>query len=184
MKLIKHTMALLALVCAVSAHSAEISIDPISSDVLLGSSFTVDVIGTNFPVTEGGGFSLGFDASILQITSVSIDTAVWDFIANTGTLDNTAGTLTDVLVSSFAGASGNFSVATISFTAIGLGASGLALTESLANPWASGGDLINPAHDQSATVTVNPSPVPVPAAFLLFGSALLGLISVKRVVRA
>ena len=139
--------------------------------------FALDVIGSEFPITQGGGFTISFDPLVLEITSVSIDGVVWNFVNDTGTTDNVAGTLTDVLVSAFPGvATGSFTVATVEFLAKGTGISGLGLAPS-SNVWASGGLPVNPTFD-SGLVTV----VPLPAAVWLFVSGFMVL--ARRMRRA
>ena len=177
--MIKQLIAVLVFLTASAATgAATISANPASSNVVLGAVFDLEVIGTGFPVTQGGGFNLGFDAAVLQVNSVSIDGNVWDFVNDNGVIDNVAGNVSAVLVSAFPGVgSGDFTVATIEFLAIGLGSSGIALSEAAANLWGSGGLPISPTFDSSGQVTV----VPVPAGIWLFGSALLALSGIGRV---
>jgi hypothetical protein len=179
MNILKTIGLIATLLAATSAHSATVSVDPVTTNVTLGTTFTVDVVGTGFPVTEGGGFSLGFDASVLQVTNVTVDNTTWAFSHSTGSLDNGSGTLDDVWVAdfSFPGISGDFVVATIEFQATGVGTSGLSLAASALNPWACSGVSCGESFDQSASVTV--SAIPLPAAAWLFGSALLGLVTVS-----
>lgn len=111
--------------------------------------------------------------------SVSTDTLAWNFVNSTGTIDSQNGTLLDVIVSDFPGRSGDFTVASIEFVVVGIGMSNLGISESALNPWAIDGDLISPSLLSESTVQV----VPLPTAFFLFGSGLLGLIgTLKRSV--
>jgi hypothetical protein len=140
---------------AFSAQAQTVSISPLTSSATEGAIFSVDVIGTGFPTTQGGGFSMTFDPLVLEVTNVSIDDVVWDFVNSTGTIDNIAGTLVDVNVSAFPGvATGSFTVATVEFTAKAAGSSELGMSQS-SNPWASSGSAINPTFDQAATATVS-----------------------------
>jgi len=170
-------MAAFALVFQ-TAQAATVTTDPLNSTEGLNSIFTIDVVGEGFPITEGGGFNLAYDPSILNVNSVSIDGAFWTFVNVLGTIDNVLGTLSEVQVSdfSFPGISGDFIVATIEFHAVGLGTSNLTLTNSVGNPWAYDGSPITPLSFVSGSVTV----VPIPAAVWLFGSGLLGLVGVAR----
>ncbi|MCU7923957.1 MAG: cohesin domain-containing protein [Candidatus Thiodiazotropha sp. (ex Dulcina madagascariensis)] len=159
-----------------TVEAAKVQIDPLNSTVNIGESFTVDIVGIAFPETQGGGFNLTYDADILNITNVSIDEAnTWTFYNDLGTVDNVNGELKEVRVSDFPGVTGDFTVATIGFLAIGLGTSRLNLTESAGNPWASNGSIISPALINDSSVQV----VPLPGAVWLLGSGLLALISVS-----
>ena len=142
--------------------------------------FTIDVIGTGFVSNiDGGGVNISYNASVLNVLSVSINEVVWDFGfgISSGTTDNVAGTVNGITMNAWSAVTGDFSVASIQMQAVGAGDSFLSLSEYGLNPWASGGALINPSFvDSSVTV----SAVPVPAAVWLFGSGLIGLISIAR----
>jgi len=148
---------------------------------LVGSVFSVDIIGTDFiSNVDGGGVNLSFDQSMLNVLSVSIDESIWNFGStgiSTGTIDNAAGTVDGIMVNTFADVAGDFVIATIEFEAIGLGSSFLSLTELGINPWASAGSLINPTYE---SLQVDVSAIPVPAAVWLFGSGLIGLLGIAR----
>ena len=159
-----------------AVEAATIQTDPLNSAANIGDTFTVDIVGIGFPETQGGGFNLTYDASILNITNVSIDEInTWTFVNDFGTIDNVNGNLSEVKVSEFPGIAGNFIIASIEFMAVGFGTSTLGLTESTGNPWASDGSTINPT-----LVNGSVQVVPVPAAVWLFGSGLLGLIGMAR----
>jgi hypothetical protein len=127
-------------------------------------------VGEGFSsVVDGGGLNIAFDPSIVHVTGVAIDTGTWDFFTSVGAIDNTLGTVSDILFNALQNVTGDFAVATIQFQAVGVGASPLVLTESAANPFASGGDPL-------AVTFVNGSVrVPEPATWLLLptGFALL-----------
>jgi hypothetical protein len=169
-------LAALLLAQTVNAATVQITGAP-SLPVMLNESFTLNVVGTDFPITQGGGFSLSYDGSILNVTNVSIDEVnTWTFVNNTGTIDNDYGILNDVIVSDFPGVTGDFTVASIEFVAVGRGMTSLSLTESAINPWASDGNIISPTQYSDSLVQV----VPIPASFLLLGSGLLSLIGVIK----
>jgi hypothetical protein len=150
-----------------------------SSIMPVGEAFSVEISGLEFPESQGGGFNLSYDPSVLNVTDVAIDDLnTWTFVNDSGSIDNVNGELNDVLVSDFPGVSGDFNVATISFLTVGAGTSALALTESLINPWASDGVAIHPTQVSDALVQVQV--VPVPAAFWLLASGLIGLLSVAK----
>jgi hypothetical protein len=145
--------------------------------VSIGETFTVEIVGSDFPITQGGGFNLTYNPDIISATDISIDdTQTWTFFNNTGTIDSQNGALLDVIVSDFPGRSGDFNVASIEFIAVGVGISNFSLSESVINPWASDGNLISPTLLSESSVQV----VPLPATFFLFGSGLLGLIGTLK----
>jgi hypothetical protein len=164
-----------------AVEAATLQIEPQVSTVDIGDTFTLDVIGTAFPETQGGGFTLSYDEAVLNVTNVAIDEAnTWTFVNDIGSIDNENGELNEVTVSAFPGVTGDFSVATIEFLAMSLGTSAIELAESEGNPWASNGSTINPILSNNSTVQV----VPIPAAIWLFGTSLLGLVgmSMRRTV--
>ena len=161
------------------AQAATIGFDPISSNVSLGSGFSVNVVGSSFPQTQGGGFNLYFNSSIVNVTSVSINATVWDFVNGTGAINNPAGSLTSVFMSAFPGVGpGSFTVATINLLAVGSGSTPLTLTEYALNPWASDGNEINPLFN-AGSVNVAAA-IPEPASILLMGTGLAGILGLAR----
>lgn len=170
---------------AFSAHAQSISVSPATSFVAPGTAFTLDIVGSAFAITQGGGFSLTFDPLVLEVTNVSIEGAVWNFVNDPGTIDNIAGSVTDVNVSAFPGvATGNFVVASVEFMAKSEGISGLALSASSTNPWSAAGLPVNPTFDQSASAEVSASAVPAlsaPVAWLLVSLLMtFGLRAIPR----
>ena len=162
---------------ATNVYSATIAFDPNMSSITLGSTFTLNIVGTGFNGTEGGGAQFLFDPSILQVTSVTVDSNVWGVYADAGTTDNTSGSVTNIAVAAFTDPGANFTVASIEFLAVGNGTSSLILSENSLNPWASGGSTINPTMLNGSVTT---SAVPLPAAVWLFSGGLLGLLGIAR----
>ena len=161
------------------ANASTITFEPQSNTAALGDIFTLDIVGIGFiENVDGGGINLAFDGSVLNVLSVTIDETVWDFGntgISTGVLDNTSGTIDGLMVNAFSDVTGDFTVTSIEFQAIGFGSTLLTLSEFTLNPWASGGSVINPGYiDGSVTV------VPVPVAAWLFGSGLISLIGLAR----
>lgn len=163
------------------ATAANITWDTAVTSVGVNDVFTIDVIGTGFASNvDGGGVNFSFDANVLNVTSISINGSVWDFGAgfnSTGAVNNVAGTVDGIYVNAWSAVTGDFSVASVTFQAIGSGASTLSLSEFALNPWASGGSLINPAYTDASVIV---SAVPAPAAVWLFGSGLIGLIGISK----
>jgi hypothetical protein len=176
-KLVAFTVLLL---CCAVAEAATVYLDPLTQSALIGNTVTVALKGRGFTQTiEGGGVNLSFNPAVLQLNSVAVDTTTWEFFTTPGTINNTAGTLTDLTFSSFAGNSGSFPVAQLIFQAKGLGTSLLTLTESTLNPFASGGALLNPPVS-FANANIQVTAVPVPAAIWLWLSAMGGVFYVGK----
>lgn len=170
MKTRKSLFAVLLFFITTELFAATVTFSPNPETAGLNDIFSLDIIGTAFPDTEGGGVNFTFDNTVVNVLSISIDGGFWNFVNSTGTIDNPGENVNDILVSSFPAVStSSFIVATVEFQAVGLGTTGLILTESSLNPWASGGNQINPDFVAgSITVTA----VPLPAAIWLFSGAL------------
>lgn len=113
---------------------------------------------------------------MLSVDSVSVDTSIWEFFSQTGTISNTTGQVNNIIVNSFNADVGltDFVVASITFSSIGAGNSNLNLSGSSLNPWSSSGNVLNPGY-----IPANITVVPTPAAFLLFISGFLVLVRVR-----
>lgn len=159
--------------------AATISWSALTTNVTVNDIFMINIVGSGFTTNvDGGGISFTYDASVLNVLSVSVDEMVWDFFPDVGTIDNTLGSVDDVMVNTWLNVvTGDFSVASVTFQAIGGGLSNLSLSESLFNPWAVGGNPINPDY---IGASVDVSAVPVPAAVWLFGSGLISLIGLAK----
>jgi len=177
----------LFLLVAGQVNAASVGFNNNSSSVNQGETFSLTVQGSGFDTIVGGGLNLSFDASILQINSVTINQSVFEFYIGGGTeegiLDNSFGQLLNTSFNTFFGAAGDFDIMDINFTAVGSGVSNLALSES--SLWVFADDLGGYYGDQitfdPATVQVaSVSAVPIPAAVWLFGSGLIGLAGVAR----
>ncbi|MCK5002350.1 MAG: hypothetical protein KAJ92_02520 [Gammaproteobacteria bacterium] len=123
-------------------------------NVTVGETFTLDITMSNFPTSEGGGVTVQFDSTMLNVSNVTINSDVWNFVNKAGEIDNNAGVVSDILFSSFNGISEDSNVATITFIAISSGSSQISLETSSINPFSSNGGEIA-ANFVSTKVTVN-----------------------------
>lgn len=106
----------------------------------IGSTVSVDLLMTDFAMTEGGGVEINYDPTLVQVNSVSIDGNTWSFVSRDGNINNADGTVSDILFSSYQGVSGNAKIATIELEFIGKGKGIIGLSESDNNPFASNGE--------------------------------------------
>jgi len=180
MKNVTKIMAVFLLMLSGHVSAATITWASPVTNVNTNDTFTIDIIGTGFTSTvDGGGVNFSYNSNVLNVLSVSVDTNVWDLGVgiSAGAIDNAAGAVNGVMVNTWSGVTGGFSVASVTFQAVASGTTGLSLSEYILNPWAGAGLLLNPDY-VDATVTV--SAVPVPAAVWLFGSGLMGLMGFAR----
>jgi ribose/xylose/arabinose/galactoside ABC-type transport system permease subunit len=157
------------------AQAETVFLDPASASVIPTQVFTVDVKGTGFTnVLDGGGFDLSFNSSVLNVESIQVNTAIWEFSPVNGAIDNVNGTIHDTEFNSFIHSnSGSFDIAQITFLTVGTGLSNLTLVENSNNPFAAGGNPV-PVTFIGASITSSAA-VPLPGAIWLFASALVGL---------
>ena len=111
-------------------------------NVVVGDVFTVDIAMSNFPVSEGGGVSVRFDATMLNASDVTINSVSWDFVNKVSSIDNATGVISDILFSSYNGVTGDSPIATITFNAVASGSSQIILESSSINPFSSDGSMV------------------------------------------
>jgi hypothetical protein len=153
-----------------------------------GQSVVLDLNASNFAELDGGGVDINFDPSVLTLQSVSVNTALFDFVPfdSNGTIDNTAGSLTGVdFFALLNNPSGDFTIATLDFVAKSTGSADLSLSVDPLNPFASFGNQLNPGTDfffQTANISVSNlvAPVPEPSTFWLIAVAGLVMLSLRK----
>lgn len=161
-----------------SAQAATVSFSPSSKTVIAGRPFSMNIMGSFLPgeAIEGGGLNMSFSPSALSVSNVRINTTLFDFYSLPGTINNAAGTISGMVFNTFAGASGNFLIATVDFMALGTGTSNLLLSQSSLNPFssASAGPSLSVTY-LPASIVVTAVPVPAAIWLLVSGMGLMGL---------
>ncbi|MEI6335860.1 MAG: cohesin domain-containing protein [Methylococcaceae bacterium] len=155
------------------AQAAMVQFSPVPAIVTPGSTFTLDILATDFPEILGGGLAITVgNSSVLQINSARYSSPFWDTdFSNNGIIDPE--TVSGLGFGKFAGASGSFTIGSVSFTALSSGTSELSLTE---DSFIGGFTFsVDPGPNiifSPSTITVTAAPVPIPAAFWLFASVM------------
>ena len=146
-------MLLLVLAMPIQAESL-VGFDPDLKSVNVGETFSLDIVMQGFPNTEGGGLSLQFNPSVVQVISLTVNNSTWTFVNRDGEIDNSNGVVSDILFSNYNGVSDSATIATIDFQAIKRGKCKLQLKPSAISPFASNGEAI-PVRYASAVVRVS-----------------------------
>ena len=161
-------------------------VDPATSDVTVGQSFTLDVDVSGATDLYGYQFDLGFDPSILQATTITEGGFLTGVGATTffpGSIDNVGGDISfnaDILNGAASGAAGSGVLITFGFTAIGSGSSSVDIFNVTAlNSFGEGLTV----DTNGGTVDVTTSAVPEPATTFPLLVAILGLGAVSIVRR-
>lgn len=133
----------------VEEAAANVSFSEEKVKTYVGGEFSLDIVMANFPTTEGGGVRLRFDPSVLEVTNVAVNSDEWRFVNRNGDIDNADGVVSDILFSSYQGVSGNATIATVQFKAIGRGKAKIKLEEAKSNPFSSAGERLDVAFESS-----------------------------------
>lgn len=158
-----------------------VDFNPGTSDVKVGDTIFVDIVGDfTEPGLAGGNIDLGFNNEILTIDSVEVNSTLFAFDPDGGgpAIGNVWPDIffdVDTIINEDPPATGTFTIATITLTAIAEGTSSLMIL--------GGSNFFSTTAALSPTLfdgTVNVSAVPIPAAVWLFGSGLLGLVGLAR----
>ncbi len=180
-----------AAVCmlAAGAQAASISVEPDSTTVVVGNTVSLSIVAdfTDEP-TIGGGFDVFFDSAALAFVSFEfLDAAVVgddpDFRREPDQLD---GELNGIGFGDFDGWSGPATVAVIVFQALEVGPTSISLGINEGGPPdqpgpfypAAGG--IDPQAVSFNGAQIDVAAVPIPAGFVLLGSALLAVGGLRR----
>jgi len=197
------TTALLAaglLLSGLTASAASIFLIPSAQIVGDNAMFSVDIIASGLPTgTSGGALDFSWNAADMTLDSVYVSTTDpadsgggaalgnWDPVSSLFSGPGTIGigSLAGLFVGSLSGLEGNQQIGRLNFT-LGTGVSNSAISVAAAamggtwSAWDGVNDPYNFTNDYAGTI-INPSSVvPLPAAFWLFGSGMLGLVGVAR----
>ena len=157
------------------ALAATVGFSPSPKSAATNETFDMDIVGTGFTdPLAGGTFDISFDSNLVQINSVTVNTTVYEFLPDGGSLIS-PGLWGTVGFDTFGTApTGDITIATVNLTALGTGTSNLTIVNSEFYD-----DTVNTLFPTLTPGVINP-PVPVPAAVWLFGSGLVGFIGLAR----
>lgn len=176
--------ALCIALASTSSQAQSVSFDLDALTVAPGETFSLNLLATDFSgAVLGGGFGLSFDPDVLRLDSVVIP-ASWEFARNGGLIDNASGSLSDAYFATNVPVPGDVKLATLNFTAIGVGQSLITPVANTLQPFVEDGALeaTLPAY-KFATVTVA-VPEPASMALVLAGCLAMARLRARRSLAA
>jgi len=166
-----------------NSHAASVlAFDQAMVDTTVDSQFSLDIVTKDFPSTFGGSILINFDPTVVNVSDIAL-ASPWSGITlmpsdNSGI--NLAGILLHAPIFSQWPA-GDFVFATLTFTALAIGSSELALSTYESLPLSTiGRGGFTPIDFTAVNSTVTVSAVPIPAAVWLLLSGFIGLFSVAK----
>lgn len=177
----KYLGAALLSFAAAQAGAATLTATASPNPANVGQSVAVAVQIIDVPDLFTYQFSISFDPTVLQATSV----ALGDILVTGGTsfgapgaIDNSAGTISffyNTLIGPISGVTGSGTLANITFQAVGAGSSTFGFTDIM---------LLNSGGEDIAFGVANPrvdvSAVPEPATYAMLGVGLIGVAALRR----
>ncbi len=158
-----------------NVYAGSVFINPATTTVDLNDSFavTIEAQGFSSPI-DSWGVDVSWDTSFLRLESANVNTTLWNFQSSTGD-DSITGSLLNMGGARFGDASGDFNLATLSFTAIANGSTAIdvVITDDSfdAYRWGNFGELALP-DNTAASGLVQVSSVPLPAGVWLMMTGL------------
>lgn len=144
---------LLFIFCAVANAEPVVSLSESVIKSKVGATVSVDLLMSDFSMTEGGGVEMHYNPALVRINSIIVDGSTWNFARHDGDINNTDGSVSGILFSNYRGVSGDAKIATIELEFIRKGRGKIRLSESDSNPFASNGEQM--------AVTFNPTKIRV-----------------------
>lgn len=170
----------LLLSASLNAEAASISLSPASSSVVVGSTFSVDlVMDFSDEATLGGGLDVNYDSNYADFVSFTFDSSFLSLTDPAMTCPGAGAcspidqynSVSNIAFGNFAGIGGAFTIGTLEFTALQSGSIDLTTSETTG----AGGPFVSASTFLPMSVTYNGTSltaVPVPAAAWLFMSGL------------
>lgn len=176
-KFLKSVFAALCAAFAVShAGAAGFALTPSSTTIAAGSTFSLDLVGTDLADLYAFQFALSFDPAIVHVLGVTegpaLPTAGTTFFVP-GAADNVAGMLAlsgDTLIGPIPGFTGGGTLASISFAAVAGGTTSISFSDVLT--LSSAFDVGVPTLESANVAVTGTSPVPEPSTTLLMAIGL------------